>query len=92
MRAGKVTFVVSNIGKFKHELVILRTSRPADALATKGRKATEAGSRGEVEEFRPPLARRLTLTLRPGRYVLICNLTDHGGHYEHGMFASFTVR
>ena len=90
--AGKVTFVVSNIGKLEHEMVVVRTSRAPGALPVRGKKAEEAGSRGEVEEFRPPLADRLTLTLPPGKYVLICNLTDHGGHYKHGMFARLTLR
>src|SRR5438093_13351220 len=51
--AGKVTFVVSNIGKLEHELVVVRTDRAPDALAAKASKAAENGSRGEVEELRP---------------------------------------
>ena len=34
---------------------------------------------------------RLSLTLRAGRYVLICDRRDHGSHYRQGMFAAFTV-
>jgi uncharacterized cupredoxin-like copper-binding protein len=90
--AGKVTFVVANIGKIEHELVVVRSSRAPDALPIRGKKAGEAGSRGEVEELRPPHADRLTLRLSPGKYVLLCNLADHGGHYKHGMFARLTVR
>jgi uncharacterized cupredoxin-like copper-binding protein len=90
--AGKVTFVVSNIGKLEHELVVIRTDREPNKLGGTRSGANEVGSRGEVEELRPPLSDRLTLTLPPGRYALICNLEDHGGHYKHGMFASFIVR
>jgi uncharacterized cupredoxin-like copper-binding protein len=90
--AGKVTFVVSNIGKLEHELVVVRTDRAPDGLAVKTAKAVETGSQGEVEELRSPLTDRLTLNLAPGRYVLLCNLGDHGGHYRHGMFATLTVR
>jgi uncharacterized cupredoxin-like copper-binding protein len=92
VRAGKVTFVVSNIGKIEHELVVIRTNRAPNALRVKAGEASEAGSRGEVESLRPPLADHMTVTLQPGRYVLICNLHDHGGHYKHGMFTSLTVR
>src|SRR5262245_49882356 len=66
--AGKVTFVVSNVGKFEHELVVIRTNRAPDALPVNAREASEAGSRGEVEQLRPPLADHLTLALQPGRY------------------------
>src|SRR5438067_2596208 len=90
--AGKVTFSVANIGKLQHEFVVVRTDRAPSALAFKGVKADETGDRGEVEELRPLLAGRTTLTLAPGRYVLLCNLTDHGGHYRHGMFTSLIVR
>lgn len=92
VRAGKVTFVVSNIGKIEHELVVIRTNRAPDALLVQAGEASEAGSRGEVGPLRPLVADHLTLTLQPGRYVLVCNLDDDGGHYEHGMFASLTVR
>jgi len=90
--AGKVTFSVSNIGALDHELVVVRTDRAPGALSVKASQADETGSRGEVEELRPPLTDRLTLTLPPGRYVLLCNLADHGGHYKHGMFTSLVVR
>src|SRR5262245_39543522 len=66
--AGKVTFVVSNLGAFKHELVVIRTNRAPGSLAGTGAGASEAGSRGEVEELEPLMAGRLTLALRPGRY------------------------
>jgi uncharacterized cupredoxin-like copper-binding protein len=90
--AGKVTFVVSNIGTLEHELVVIRSTRAPDALPTTGKKAREVGSRGEVEELQPSQANHLTTTMPAGRYILICNLGDHGGHYKRGMFASLTVR
>ena len=90
-RAGKVTFVVHNTGKLEHELVVIRTNRPADDLPLEGRDANETGSRGEIGGVAPGKIGRLTLDLRPGKYVLICNRSDHHGHYQNGMFAALTV-
>ena len=90
-RAGKITFVAHNVGKLEHELVVIRTNRPANHLPLDGRDAAETGSQGEVDGVMPGKTARLTLNLRPGKYALICNRSDHQGHYEHGMFAAFTV-
>jgi uncharacterized cupredoxin-like copper-binding protein len=90
-RAGTVTFIARNTGKLEHELVVIRSNRPANHLPLDGRDASETGSRGEIGGVSPGKTERLTLDLRPGKYVLICNRSDHDGHYEHGMFAAFTV-
>jgi len=89
---GDVTFTVTNDGTVPHELVIIRTDLPADALPL-----TEAGDRvpeaevnliGEVEEFGAGLTERGTFALTAGNYVLICNIP---GHYTLGMNVAFTV-
>jgi uncharacterized cupredoxin-like copper-binding protein len=87
-RAGRVTFRVHNGGKVKHELVVLRTTKPAAALK-KGSEASEAGNVGEIGGLRPGASKTLKLTLKPGHYALVCNLP---GHYLAGQFADFTVR
>ena len=87
--AGKVTFVVRNAGKKKHEFVVIRTNLAPNALLVTGGKASEKGSQGEIEEFGAGLTKKLTLTLKPGKYVLICNLLRH---YKRGQFAGFRVR
>lgn len=87
-RAGKTTFLVRNVGKLDHSFVVLRTDRPANSLPGKGAKAVEIGLRGKIAAFRPGQTRGLTLTLKPGKYVLICNVP---GHYKAGQFASFRV-
>jgi len=86
-RAGRVTFRVSNAGKIKHEFVVLRTTKAADALKTGGR-AGEAGNVGEIGDLQPGASKSLKLTLKPGHYALICNLP---GHYLAGQHADFTV-
>ena len=87
--AGRVTFVVRNAGKIAHNFVVLRTNLPPSKLPTVGAVASEAGRQGKTPVFGPGATRRLTLTLRPGRYVLICNVA---GHYSAGMFVGFRVR
>lgn len=86
--AGKVTFVVRNAGKMKHEFVVIRTNAAAKALPMKGQQASEAGAKGEIEAFGPGKTKRLTLTLAPGKYVLLCNLP---GHYKAGQRLAFVV-
>lgn len=87
-RAGKVTFVVRNTGKVMHELVVVRTSKPAGSLL-KGKEADETGAVGEVGELKPGATKKLTLTLGRGHYALLCNLP---GHYLAGQFADFYVK
>jgi len=86
--AGKVRFVVTNIGTLKHEFVVLRTDKPAGNLL-KGNEANESGNVGEIGGVKPGNARVLVLSLKRGHYALICNLP---GHYKTGQFADFYVR
>lgn len=88
-RAGSVTFVVRNRGKLVHEFVVLRTTRRPGALPVVGGKAKEIGRVGAVRNIQPGQTRRLTLTLRRGSYVLLCNVS---GHYAAGQRTGFRVR
>ena len=87
--AGKVTFVVRNRGNIEHEFVVIRTTRHHHLLPTSGGQASEAGTIGEIEEIGPGQTKRVTLRLKAGKYVLICNLP---GHYMAGQYASLQVR
>ena len=86
--AGKVTFAVRNAGTMGHEFVVMRSDRHHHLLHMTGQQAREAGVRGEIEPFGPATTKRLTVTLTPGRYVLICNLP---GHYKRGQFVALVV-
>lgn len=86
--AGKVAFVVRNAGRLPHEFVVLKTSRAARKLPVKGSRAVEVGRVGETGTLKPGATRTLTLSLKPGHYVLLCNLP---GHYKLGQFVDFTV-
>src|SRR2546423_1893006 len=69
--AGKVTFVVRNAGTVEHEMVVIR--REGGALPVRAFRASEAGAVDEVEELAPGRSGRLTVELKPGRYLLVCN-------------------
>jgi uncharacterized cupredoxin-like copper-binding protein len=86
---GRITFVVRNAGKLKHEFVVLKTKKPAGDLAPAGAgEAPETGAVGEIPEIAPGKVKRLTLSLSRGHYSLICNLT---GHWNNGQFVDFYV-
>ena len=87
-RAGRVTFRVHNGGTMRHEFVVLRTDKPADALL-KGDEADEAGSVGEIPGLAPGATKTLRLALKAGHYALICNMP---GHYMAGQRVDFTVK
>ena len=86
--AGKVTFRVKNDGALEHEFVVLRSDSHHHLLKVKGGEAVETGRKGEIPKVVPGQVRTLTLSLKPGKYVLICNLL---GHYRAGQFASLRV-
>ena len=88
LRAGKVTFRVRNDGAIEHELVVLRTDSHHHALKVKKAVAVETGKLGEIPKIVPGQELSLTLSLKPGKYVLLCNLL---GHYRAGQFAALRV-
>lgn len=87
IKAGKVTFKVTNSGKLPHEFVILKTGKPAAKLGG-GSRVSETGHVGEIGDMAPGATKSVTLTLRPGHYSVICNLPSH---YKMGMHADLTV-
>ncbi|MFI5642084.1 hypothetical protein ACIA8H_32345 [Streptomyces goshikiensis] len=97
---GVLSLRVANLGGVAHEVVVLPMSsgqglgaRPAGPDG----KVSEAGSLGEVSRtcgtgegdgIAPGALGWTTLTLRPGRYELVCNLP---GHYLAGMYTELDV-
>jgi uncharacterized cupredoxin-like copper-binding protein len=92
VNAGAITFSVKNAGTINHELVVVKTDVAADKIqadpATPG-KMSEDGSLGESGDMEAGTAKDFTLTLTPGRYVLMCN---QPGHYMIGMHIAFEVK
>jgi uncharacterized cupredoxin-like copper-binding protein len=90
VKSGDITFVVVNRGRVDHELVVLRTKGPANALPLAStRDVYEVGRVGKTPRIDAGRRKNLTLTLKPGHYSLICNLP---GHYRAGQLADFTAR
>jgi uncharacterized cupredoxin-like copper-binding protein len=96
-QTGKVTFKAANKGTKMHEVVILKTDLPVDALEVVNGRVNEktAGTViGEIEGFVPGGKEEMAFDLPKGRYVLFCNLLEANegkGHYQNGMRVSFTV-
>jgi uncharacterized cupredoxin-like copper-binding protein len=91
-RSGRITFKIHNRGHLVHEFVVLKTTRAAAALPTDGDEVSEhdAGRLvDEAENINPGRTAALSVKLKPGRYVLICNLPHH---YAGGMHASLRIR
>jgi len=100
IQSGEVSFVAENFGWRTHELVILPLGPDAEAgQRTPGAngKIDEAGSLGEAsancvagsgEGIPSGAVSWVTVTLPPGSYELVCNLTNH---YADGMYQRVTV-
>jgi uncharacterized cupredoxin-like copper-binding protein len=90
--AGKVTFRAVNESKDQvHELIVVRAD-PRTALPYDGRKNEVIEKRihhlGEISDLKPGAKGTMTLDLKPGSYVVICN---QPGHYKAGMMTALTV-
>jgi uncharacterized cupredoxin-like copper-binding protein len=87
---GPVTFDVRNAGAQPHEMVVLKTTKEAAALGKAGTaRLPETGHVGEVGELKAGAGGKTTIHLKPGHYVLICNLP---GHWTAGMRSDLTVK
>ena len=90
--AGEVTFeVVNNSKDIVHEMIVAPAKPPKPlpfdraALAVQEEATTHLG---EVSELDPGASGALKLTLKPGKYILYCNVP---GHYMLGMWTELTV-
>lgn len=91
--AGEVTFKAVNDSKtMVHEMVVAPvadTAKPLPYIKNEERVDEDAaGHLGEVAELEPGQSGALTLTLKPGTYILYCNIP---GHYMLGMWSLLTV-
>lgn len=92
--AGEVTFKVTNISKDEeHEMIVMYLADPGKPLPYIQNEnrvdEDKAGDKGEVSELEPGASGALTVNLKPGHYLLICNVP---GHYVSGMWTTFTVK
>lgn len=92
--AGEVTFEVTNSSRqLVHEMVISPVDHTHAPLsydrAGNAVDADAAGHLGEVSELTPGKKGALKLTLKPGTYILYCNVA---GHPALGMWTPLTVK
>ena len=93
VKAGEVTFNVKNDSKDTiHEMIVMFLADPSKALAYIDAEnrvdEDKAGDKGEVSELDPGKSGSLTVDLKAGEYLLICNVP---GHYGSVMWTEFTV-
>jgi uncharacterized cupredoxin-like copper-binding protein len=93
VRTGSVTFDVTNSSKDTvHEMVVIQLTAPDKPLPydKSASKVIEDKTihKGEVSELEPGKSGSLTVNLKPGKYLLICNIPFH---HTAGMWTAFTV-
>ncbi|SMF29155.1 Uncharacterized copper-binding protein, cupredoxin-like subfamily [Tistlia consotensis] len=97
--AGKVTFEVSNAADStsQHEMIVVGLT-PGQAAHLDKLPTVDDGvrldeekinDRGEVSELDPGQSGSLTITLKPGLYMLLCNVP---GHFSAGMHELIHVK
>jgi uncharacterized cupredoxin-like copper-binding protein len=95
IKAGEVTFHVSNSDSSDtHEFLIFKTDLapgelPLDSSNNVDENAQSLTKIDEIPDMAPGDVKDFIVALDPGSYVAICNLP---GHYQAGMFTSFTVQ
>jgi uncharacterized cupredoxin-like copper-binding protein len=93
VKAGKVTFDVTNLSRsIVHEMIVVAVENPNAPLPYDYNigqiPEKQVKMLGETEEMEPNAEKTITLDLKPGAYLLICNVP---GHYAAGMWTPLTV-
>ena len=93
LNTGDYTFRVDNQGPTVHEFLIVPSETGSLPLRPDGltvdEEAVERSEPGSLEPGAPRAVRDLTVQLKPGRYILFCNME---GHYMAGMHTELVVR
>jgi hypothetical protein len=96
---GKTEIVAKNGGTEKHEIVVVRGDDP-EALPTDTDGAVDESQipkkdqLGEIEEFKPKKTKTKVFKLKPGSYILFCNIVEEEedgtivSHFAEGMHAT----
>lgn len=92
LKPGRVTIQATNESKgLVHEVIVVRDSGGKE-LPYDAKKSLVIEKRiqrlGEISDLAPGKSGKLTLDLKPGKYLLICN---QPGHFKDGMSAKVTV-
>jgi uncharacterized cupredoxin-like copper-binding protein len=94
VKRGMVTFKVTNLASAMiHEMIVARLPDGVKMLPYDDSSARVVESAlqayGSVNEIDPSRTAALTLDLKPGKYMLYCNLP---GHYMAGMWTVIEVQ
>lgn len=95
--AGSITLEAVNEGKEVHELVLFKTDlAPADLPVDEEGAVDERGAGleliDEVEDVKPGETKSFVVDLKPGKYVMACNVVENGQrHFMNKMYKAFTV-
>lgn len=93
VKAGRITFEAVNLSKdLVHEVLVVPALPAGKELPYDAKTDTvvekRAHSRGEISELKPGARGKVTLNLKPGTYILLCN---QPGHYKSGMSTKLVV-
>ncbi len=93
IKTGKVTFDVTNLSRsLVHEMIVVAVENPNAPLPYDYNSGQipekQVKMLGETDEMQPNADKTITLDLKPGFYLLICNVP---GHYAAGMWTPLTV-
>jgi len=94
VKAGRVTLQALNQSKeLVHEVLVVAAPPAGRELPYDTKKDAvierRVHSLGEIPDLKPGARGKLTLNLRPGTYLLLCN---QPGHYKAGMSTSLVVQ
>lgn len=94
VKAGKVTFnALNKANDVQHEMLVVRTDSSPDALPydiAAGRLIEDQiDSLGEITELDAGKSGTVTLDLKPGHYLLLCNIATH---FKNGMVVPLEVQ
>ena len=93
VKAGRVTLqAVNKSNEVVHEVLVVPAPSGGKELPYDTKKDTVIEKRvhslGEISDLRPGAHGKLTLNLKPGTYLLLCN---QPGHFKAGMSTSLVV-
>jgi uncharacterized cupredoxin-like copper-binding protein len=93
VKAGKITFDVENDSKtLVHEMLVVKVGGFDETLPYNPKTAKVYENRvadfGEVSELEPSQSGKLAVNLKPGKYLLVCNMP---GHYKMKMYSDLVV-
>jgi uncharacterized cupredoxin-like copper-binding protein len=93
VKPGEVTFDVTNLSRsIVHEIIVVAVENPNAPLpydySTGQIPEKQVKMLGGTDAMEPNAEKTITLDLKPGAYLLICNVP---GHYAAGMWTPLTV-